>query len=279
MVEEEEYREGGAEEEGSLRGENSSGINRWMVRLVIVIAAILGVELVWLFGITPLLPFSVLEVRGLSGVDRSWILSQAGIGPRSSWITINAGLAERRLSQLYLVEAAHVIKEYPDTLRIFLEPRRPAAITLAQVDGRFLPVYLDRHGMIIQIGDSHPEVNSPLALPILSGFVVSNLYLGWQIHILEDLLSRLESLSGAAPELIRALSEIRINSKPYNGFDLTLYPVDSTVKFRVEADLNEETLRYIILMLDVFNRSDVDVDEVDLRSGAASFVIKEASSG
>jgi cell division protein FtsQ len=266
----------GGEPERTARG---SGVNRWLIRLVMVVAVILAAELVWLFGITPLLPVSVLEVRGLPGVDRSWLLHQAGFGPHSSWIMINALEAERRLSQLYLVESAHVVKEYPDTVRIFLEPRRPAAITLAHIDGRLLPVYLDKHGMIIQIGEDHPEINSPLSLPILSGFGINNLYLGWQIHTLETLLSRLDAVSLAAPELLRAVSEIRINSKPYNGFDLTLYPVNSTIKFRVEADLNEEILRYIILMLDVFKKTDVDAGEVDLRSGVASFVTKEASSG
>jgi cell division protein FtsQ len=256
-----------------------SGANRWLVRLVFVIAVILVAEVVWLFGITPLLPVSVLEVRGLSGVDRSWLLHQAGIGPHSSWIAVNTQDAEWRLSQLYLVESAHVVKEYPDTVRIFLEPRRPVALALAPVDDRLLPVYLDKHGMIIQIGDVHAEIASPLSLPILSGFGINNLNVGWRIQMLESLLSRLEAISLASPELLRAVSEIRINSKPYNGFDLVLYPVSSTIKFRVGADLNEEILRYIILMLDVFNKSDVDVGEVDLRSGTASFVTKEVSSG
>ncbi|MDR1908989.1 MAG: FtsQ-type POTRA domain-containing protein [Spirochaetaceae bacterium] len=265
-------------EEGTS-GERSSGVNRWFFRLLLVVAVILAAELLWLFGITPLLPVSALDVQGLPGVDRSWILSEAGIGPHSSWITVNAEEAERRLSRLYLVESAHVVKEYPDRVRIFLEPRRPAALILSPVEGRLRPVYLDRHGMIIQIGDTHPELESPLALPILSGFGINNLYLGWRIHILENLLSRLFEIRLASPELLRAVSEIRINSKPYSGFDLTLYPVNSGIRFRVEADLDGDILRYIILMLDVFNKSDVDVDEVDLRGGTASFVMKEVSSG
>jgi cell division protein FtsQ len=266
-------------EGNGARGERDSRVNRWLVRLVMVIAFILAAELVWLFGITPLLPLAVLEVDGLPGIDRAWILEQAGIGPGASWIAVNAREAERRLSRLYLVEAAHVIKEYPGTVRIFLEPRRPVALSLAEREGRLVPVYFDKHGMIIQIGDVHAEASSSLSLPILSGFTINNLNPGWQIHLLENLLLALDNISLSAPELLRAVSEIRINNRPYSGYDLVIYPVNSAVRFRVNQDITEDVLRYIILMLDVFDKSDVSASEVDLRSGTASFVTKEASSG
>jgi cell division protein FtsQ len=257
-----------------------SRLDKWLIRLIILIVCVLGAELVWLFGITPLMPLSVVEVGGIPGVEKSFLLAQAGIGEHSSYLTVNTAAAEKTLESLYQVESAHVIKHYPDTVQIYLEPRRPAALSLVQVDGKILPVFFDKHGVVIRIGGEIPGGAAASSVPIISGLLFDNVVPGMKQDVMyESLFTRLEWLNASAPELLAAVSEIRVNRKAYNGFDLVLYPVNSTIKFRVEAELNEDVLRYMILMIDVFARTGLDVDEVDLRSGTASYVVKEALSG
>ncbi|GHT76731.1 cell division protein FtsQ [Spirochaetia bacterium] len=268
---------------GIERGETTrthSKMDKWLIRFIILIACILGAELVWLFGITPLMPLSVVEVGGIPGIEKSSLLAQAGIGAHSSYLSVNTAAAEKTLESLYQIESAHVIKHYPDTVQIYLEPRHPAALSLAQVEGKTLPVFLDKHGVVIRIGGESPELASSSSLPIISGLVFEELVPGMKLPVMfESFFSRLEWLNASSPELLAAVSEIRINRKAYNGFDLVLYPVNSTIKFRVEAELNEDALRYMILMIDVLGRTGLDVDEVDLRSGTASYAVKEALSG
>jgi hypothetical protein len=43
--------------------------------------------------------------------------------------------------------------------------------------------------------------------------------------------------------------------------------------------MNEETLRYVMLLLDVFKSNDSMPEEIDFRSGVASYIVKEAPSG
>ncbi|MDR2785057.1 MAG: FtsQ-type POTRA domain-containing protein [Treponema sp.] len=261
-------------------GKNPAKVDKWLIRLVILIAGILAAELLWLFGITPLLPLSVVEVNAVPGIDRASLLARAGIGSHSSYVTVNADLAEKNLEQLYQIESARVVKQYPDTVRVFVEHRRPAALSLVNAGGGVIPVYIDKHGMLLQIGGSAVNTGTPAALPIVSGLTFERLEEGMKLPAeLESFFTRLDSINENAPELLAFISEIRLNKKVYNGFDLVLYPVNSTIKFRLEPDLNEDALRYMILMMDVFDSTGVRVDEVDLRNGTASYIVKEAQSG
>jgi cell division protein FtsQ len=96
---------------------------------------------------------------------------------------------------------------------------------------------------------------------------------------LTPLLEEIEKIKTASPELLGAVSEIRINRKPFDGFDLILYPLHNPVKVRLEHTINEDTLRYVMLLLDVFESEDTMPEEIDFRSGVASYTVKEAPSG
>jgi cell division protein FtsQ len=260
-------------------GRTPAKADKLLIRLGILVAGILVIELVWLCGIAPLLPLSAVEVTGISGIDRTLVLSRSGISSRSSYFTVNTAQAEKNLSELYQVESVRVVKRYPDTVQIFLEPRLPVALSLVNSGKKLVPVYLDKRGMIIGFCEDGKEGMTE-ALPIISGLEFERLSLGAKpLAPMENFFARLDALNNTAPELLALISEIRVNKKIYNGFDLVLYPVNSGIKFRLEPELNEDSLRYMILMIDVFKETGLDVDEVDLRNGTASYVVKEAYSG
>jgi cell division protein FtsQ len=266
----------------NTRPETGTGsiMDKRLKRVILIIAGILGAELIWLFGVTPLLPLSVIDVSGIPDVDRAAILAYGGISVRSSYMTVNVEEVRKGLENFYLVESAQVIKQYPDTVRIFLEPRKIAAMSLVKIRNRMQPVYFDRQGMIIKIGNDDAGSALNLSAPLVSGFVFSGPSVGTRLPLMfEPFLSSLARINAASPELLTAVSEIRINRKSYGGFDLILYPVHSPVKFRVGSDLTEDTLRHMILMIDVLSSTGTPVEEIDLRTGTASYIEKEASSG
>jgi cell division protein FtsQ len=257
-----------------------SVMDKRLKRIGLIIAAFLSAELIWLFGITPLIPLSVVDVSGIPGIDRAAVLAQAGISSRSSYATVNPEDVRKALEDFYLVESAQVIKQYPDTVQILLEPRKIAAMSLTKINGRAYPVYFDRHGVIVKIGNNDSIPTLPLSVPLISGLVFSDPVLGTRLpSMFNSFLSSLARINAVSPELLTVVSEIRINRKTFDGFDLILYPVHSPIKFRVEADLNEDTLRHMILMIDVLGSTDASVEEIDLRTGTASYMEKEAFSG
>jgi cell division protein FtsQ len=256
----------------------SGRFEKGLKRLIIIAAVILGAECIWLFVVSPCMPLSTVEVNTFPGFDRAQVLALAGIGEGASFVSVDAGAAERALEGYHLVASARVIKRFPDRVRIYLEPRRAVALSLAAVSGRILPVYFDREGVIFKIGNG--DGRAPANLPIISGLVFEQPVPGTRLPaVFGPLLTELEKIETVSPELLGAVSEIRINRKPFDGFDLILYPLHNPVRVRLEHTINEDTLRYVMLLLDVFGSNNSNPEEIDFRSGVASYTVKEAPPG
>ncbi|MDR0998138.1 MAG: FtsQ-type POTRA domain-containing protein [Treponema sp.] len=259
----------------------SPGIEKGLKALIIAAAAILVLELVWLLAVSPCMPLTKVEVSPFPGMSREEIIAAAGIGERSSYVSVKALQAARSLEALYEVESASVIKRFPNGVKIVLIPRSAAGVSLARLDGKLTPVYFDRTGLVFKIGRGNGEDLRNLPQPpLISGLVFENPSLGMRLPALfGPLLARLEAIRDASPELLAAISEIRINRKTFDGFDLVLYPVHNPVRIRLEPDLNEASLRYVMLMLDVFASKHSEIEEIDFRAETASYKEKGAPSG
>ncbi|MDR2094923.1 MAG: FtsQ-type POTRA domain-containing protein [Treponema sp.] len=261
-------------------------------RMLLIAGGLLLSELVWLLGIRPCLPLYRVEITDIPGLDRETILAWAGIGKKSSFFSISRERMELSLKALPQIESVLVQKIFPDRLRIILTERPAVAMSLVRIDGRMVPVYFDKEGILIRIGndgggrarDSAPSgVRNPgqeETVPLISGLILNEPVLGMRLPAsFCSFLANLEKIRAATPVLLQAISEIQIDRKAYEGFDLVLYPVHHTIRVRTGSDINEEMLRYIMLMLDVLNTKKMNVEEIDFRAGMASYIIKEASSG
>jgi cell division protein FtsQ len=257
-----------------------SSIDRRLKGLLIVLALLLAGELIWVLVVTPCMPFSVIEINGLPELDRGEVLARAGIGVHSSYMTVDARGAELALSALYQVESARVVKQFPDTIRITLEGRRALAMALVPVKGAIEPVLFDRHGVALQIGSEGLEEGVNVeALPIISGLVFADISLGMKLPAMfQKVFSDLARLRSVAPELLGTISEIQVNRKPYDGFELALFPIHYPSKVWVGNEITADTIRYMLLLLDVLKKQGVMPDEIDFRTGTASYK-KEASLG
>jgi cell division protein FtsQ len=252
----------------------SKKIEKGLIRLLIIAAIIFGAELIWLFVISPFIPFSTIEVQAFAELNRADILRTAGIDDSSSFMSTNVKEAREKLSTLILVETARVTKRFPDKLTISLVPRKAAAVTLTSANGRQTPIFIDRQGVFFKKGDS--LAGEAAGLPILSGLEDPQLYMQLPASLV-PLTEKISVIASASPGLISAISEIRIEQKSWEGYDLVLYPVHSSIKVRIENNLTEEILRYMLLMLNVFDSVSQKPQEIDFRSGIGSYKIKENS--
>jgi cell division protein FtsQ len=249
-------------------------IEKGLKRLLIIAGVIFAAELIWLLGISPFIPFSTVEVHGFSDFSRSQILYLAGIDDSSSYFSTNVSLIKERLSTNILVESAVVMKRFPDKLSIYLNPRKPAAVTLFNTASGQSMMYIDRQGVIYKI--EHDASMEKSDIPVISG--IENPHLNMRLPTaLIPLMNNLGEISVSSPELLSAISEIRVERKAWDGYDLMLFPVHSSIKVRVENNLTEEALRYMLLMLNVFEKDENRPQEIDFRSGMGSYKIKELS--
>jgi cell division protein FtsQ len=249
-------------------------VPKWIIMAVCFAA---GAELIWLLGITPFMPFSRINVSPAGGLSREHILALAGIGVQSSFISVNVRDAEQRLRALPQIRTARVFKHFPDKLEIILEGRSPAAMALAGSGGIAVPVFFDATGVIFQVGSgTYPETIPEL--PVVSGLVIEDPVPGMRLPAMfVSVFSAIESISMNAPELLAAVSEIRISRKSFDGFDLILYPVHKQIRVRL-SELNEDLLRYTLLTVDVLAAKEPGVGDIDFRAGTVAYTLKEASS-
>jgi cell division protein FtsQ len=257
-------------------------VERFIKRLAIVLGVALGLEIVWFCAIVPFLPFSSVTVAYSGKIPRAELLAAAGIHAKSSWINCDAAQAKQALEALPSIASAVVLKRFPDRLAVQLTERSAIAVTFAELDGRVVPLSFDREGVVFQIGQG-PRASVPLganALPVVSGLVFERAQEGTRLpDFLGDFLSDLERLERTSPALLASISEIRIQKKAYESYDLVLYPVKPRVRVRIGSRLNEETLQYMMLVLDVLSSRGIRTDEIDFRTGTAVYREKEASSG
>ena len=252
-------------------------IEKGLKRLLIIAAIVLGAEIIWLFGISPCIPLSTIEAAGFPGFDRAAVLECAGLDAKSSFMSVNVKHVEQALGAHHLVESVRVVKRFPDRLSIYLEPRKAVALSMALVDGRQTPVYFDRYGVVFSMGNTIAPQDS---LPVISGLVITEPSLGMRLPAsLLPFLSDLAAIGDTSPVLLEAISEIRINRKPFDGFELVLYPVHKPVRVLLGNSINEETLRYILVMLDVFQAQSLQPMEIDFRSIMSPYSVKEVPSG
>jgi cell division protein FtsQ len=252
----------------------SERIIKWLVAAVCIAVA---AELIWLLGITPFMPFSRINVTAIEGLSHNDILQIAGINSQSSFISVDTDSVEMTLKSLAQIEDAKVLRRFPDRLEIILAGRKAAALTFAEISGRTAPVFFDASGVVFQIGPGG-GLDASSELPVISGLVIENPGPGMRLPAMfNSFFGSLDALAAKEPELLKAVSEIRISRKSFDGFDLILYPVHKQIRVRL-SELNEDLLRYTLLMVDVLAEKEPGVDYVDFRAGMASYTPKEAFS-
>ncbi|MCL2800745.1 MAG: FtsQ-type POTRA domain-containing protein [Treponema sp.] len=258
----------------NIKKKSAGKIEKGLKRLLIIAVVIFFAQMIWLFGVSPFIPFSTIEVNGFLELNRAEVLHLAGINENSSYFSVNTKEIQNKLSSHILVESAVVVRRFPDRLTMYLNPRQPAAVTITNIDSGQAPLYIDRNGVFYKIGCAYSYEG--MNLPVLSG--IENPQLNMRLP--NSLVSLVDNLSGMAvssPDLLSAVSEIRIERKAWDGFDLVIFPVHSSIRVRVEDNITENTLRYILLMLNVFEGSNNKPYEIDFRSGMGSYKIKEQS--
>lgn len=250
-----------------------------VLKTFIILATLcMGGIIVWLFAITPFRPFLRIDISGFDRLEKSEILAIAGISSNASFFSTNAAAVERSLMQYAAFESARVFKHFPDRLQIVLEGRRPVASAFAVVHGLTVPVMIDRHGVIFQVGADERGLPFPAAMPVISGLIIEEPFPGMRLPLMfTSLFQSLENIIASDPELLLGLSEIRINRRAFDGFDLVLYPVHRRIRVRLSA-LNADILRYALLMVDVLAANESGINTLDFRSGIASYIYEGAHS-
>ena len=109
---------------------------------------------------TPQLGARTLEVTGNAHVTRDEVLSAARLAPGTNVLAVDLERAARQIGRLPWVARATVTRQLPDTLRVVVEERAPAA--LVAVGGLYLA---SADGTLFK----RAEPGDPVDLPVVTG--------------------------------------------------------------------------------------------------------------
>jgi cell division protein FtsQ len=151
--------------------------------------------------------------------------------------------------------------------------RIPVAMTFISVNGRSMPVQIDKNGVLFSNEQAERQDGS---IPIISGLPVEHLSEGMRIpakyRVLVDQIAHIQSLP---QRYFAAVSEICVMPKEYGNYELMLIPAKSRTRVLTDRALNEDALQYMMVVLDVVNSIEPNVAVIDLRYGSVSYKTAE----
>jgi len=188
----------------------------------------------------------------------------------ANWFDFDVNQAVAIISSEAGIDHVSVEKRFPDKILINLEERKPVAVTFVMENGRTSAMQIDKNGVLFP-GKSQAAVDVN-EVPIVSGLPVEYMSKGMRIpQKYRPLIDQITKISELPQRYFASVSEICVLPKEYGNYELALIPAQSKVKVLTDRALNEDALKYMMVVLDVVNQIGTDVSEVDLRYGSVSY--------
>jgi cell division protein FtsQ len=189
-----------------------------------------------------------------------------------AWLGFNSKRACAALSSLSGIENVSVRKKFPDRVIVSIVERVPVAFTLATRNERTVAVMVDKAGAVFD-ARTIPAHDS---LPLVTGLPFEQAGQGVRLSkTFHPLLEQIAGVLSLPQKYFSAFSEIHVVPKNYGGYELVFYPIKSHVKILLDRGLNEDTLKTMMVTLDVVSEIAPDVEEIDLRYGSRSYRVKQ----
>ena len=192
----------------------------------------------------------------------------------STWFDFDVEQAVSLLSSEAGIEHVSVEKRFPDKIFVNVEEREPVAVTFVMENGRTSPVQIDKNGVLFP-GKKNASANPDVILPIISGLPVEYMSKGMRIPVkYRPLIDQIAKINEMPQRYFASVSEICVLPKDSGNYELALIPSQSKVKVLTDRALNEDALKYMLVVLDVVNQIGTDVAAVDLRYGSVSYITR-----
>jgi cell division septal protein FtsQ len=266
------------ESHARVRSAGASTAER-VLSFLLVLAAVLALIAAAVFVLPPLLRITCYKVSGNASMSQGDILSAALIHEKEYFFSLDVERVKAALEAQPRIASAKVEKLFPNGLCIAVVERRPVATALAEVGGRTVAVSLDAQGVAF----AEASAAEASAMPVLSGLRFEGFRMGTHLPpAIAGLLASLGEVAASDPGLLSAISEIRFVNSPGSSetSEVLIYPLNQRIPVRAGTTINAQTLRSIILVLDVLGTKGIasSVKEIDFRTGTVVYRTKEGQS-
>lgn len=192
----------------------------------------------------------------------------------STWFDFDVDKAVSLISSEAGIDRVTVEKKFPDKIFIDVVERQPVAVTCVVENGYSYPMQIDKNGVLFPLKDS--SVLSSNVIPVISGLPIEQMSGGMKIPSkYKTLIEQISNIAVKNKNYFASLAEICVIPKEFGNYELALIPAQSKIRVLTDRSLNEDALKYMMVVLDVVNLLDEEVTEVDLRYGSVSCKIKD----
>ena len=238
---------------------------------VILAAMVLYVVLNML--VIPSLADVRIQFKGAKNVTADELNEKFGQLNSTTWMKFDSEKAAALFGSIPDVESVSIDKHFPDMVVVTIREREVVAKTIVDMDGRSLTMEIDRNGVIFSSNDKSCESDS--SVPLITGIPFVEVQNGVRMpEIYRPLMEKIRNIRGLSSNYFASLSEIEVVPKDYGGYELVLFPLHSKVRVLTDQNLNEDTLKYMMVALDIVNSIQPDANSIDIRYGGVSFGIR-----
>ncbi len=236
--------------------------------LVLTLCVVLVIEALAYFIIIPSSTESKISFTGLQTLDAQSLSTSIIEYCGTKWARFDTSLAASRMLSFSAVESVSVSKKLPNRIIVDVKERIPVAFTLATVQNKTLPVLIDKNGVIFSLADG----DLAASLPLITGLNLDTFFEGMRLDSkFYPLLQQVSLIRESNPEYFSVISEILITPKEFDNYELIIYPVHTQTRVLVDRNFTEESLKYMMVALDVVKSVSPSVSELDLRYGTVSY--------
>ncbi len=238
--------------------------------LVALICVFLLMSAVVHFCLVPLMEPVNFQFYGVRNLTAEQLNERVGEMGGLTWMEFDTGRAVSVLSSVASVEQVSVDKHFPNTVYVRVRERVPVAKTIVSINGRSVPIQIDKNGVLFS--SNAASVLNDSNIPLISGLPLENVQDGTRLPSrYRSLMEQIAAIQELDQNYFAAISEIHVVPKEYGSYELVMYPIHVKLKVLVDHVLTEETLKYMMVFLDVVNTIEADMSEIDLRYGALSY--------
>lgn len=235
----------------------------------VVLALCVAGEFAYYKFLKPSLEYPVVSVSGTENYSAGEIVDVLRPMNVANWFDFDADKAVAIIASMPGIDTVSVRKSFPNKIYIEVAERTPVASTFIVNNGHSVPVQIDRNGYVFPERKGDAENAS---MPIISGLPVEHYSDGMRLPSkYRPLIEQIYNIQKLPQKYLAAVSEICVVPKEYGNYELVLIPVASKVRVLTDRSLNEDSLKYMMIALDVVNKIEPDAGEIDLRYGSVSY--------
>ncbi|MCR5495883.1 MAG: FtsQ-type POTRA domain-containing protein [Treponema sp.] len=259
-----------AAEKSNESSVKEDGVTRAIKIIFILLSACIVFEFFFYKFIRPSMNSPQVSVSGAKNYTPRELVELLRPMNSHNWYDFNENTAVSILASVSGISSVSVKKVFPNRIYISVVEREPVAVTFINQGGRSRAVQIDRSGVLFPERFTDPsEVN---IVPIISGLPVEHMTEGMRIPLkFRPLLDQIAEIQKNGHKYLASVSEICVIQKEYGNYELVLIPAGAKIKVLTDRTLNEDALKYMMVALDVVNRIEPDVSEIDLRYGSVSY--------